>query len=330
MDAPPDLDPRLGPGAEFDAIRELLKGEIDRIPHVRVGPGDDALVLEGDPPVVASSDLSVEGIHFRRDWVSLEEAAYRATAAALSDLAAMAAEPLGVLLSLALPAGDRDRLAEIRAGVRGALRAAGTHLLGGDLVASPGPLTMDVTVLGSTPTPLLRSTARPGDELWVTGPLGGCAAAVRAWRAGEPPAPGTREAFVRPPNRIGEAHWLQQAGLLHAGLDLSDGLAGDARHMAVASGVDLVLEAEEIPIHPGADDLDLALRGGEDYELLLAAPAGALQPRVGALRRAFDTTLYRVGRVEAGSGLVFLQSSGGDRTALSAGGFDHLSPAESA
>lgn len=324
------MTPQLGPGSEFDAIRELLRGGAADLPHVRVGPGDDALVLEGDPPVVASTDLSIEGVHFRRDWVTLGEAAYRATAAALSDLAAMAAEPLGVLLSLGLPAGDRNRLGEIRDGVRGALGDAGTHLLGGDLVSSSGPLVFDVTVLGSTPSPLLRSGARPGDELWVTGALGGSAAAVRAWEAGEAPTDAARQAFVRPPSRLGEAHWLQQAGLLHAGLDLSDGLAGDAGHLAAASRVDVVLEAEAIPLHPAAADLELALRGGEDYELLLAAPPGVLAPRLEALSRAFETTLYRVGRVEAGSGLVFLQSSGGDRAALSTGGFDHLSPAESA
>ncbi len=183
---------RLGVGSEFDIIRGLLGPEVPLPPGVLVGPGDDCAVLEGG--VVVSVDMTVEGVHFKREWISLEEAGFRAASSALSDLAAMAARPLGVFLSLAVGAHEVATAAgQVQAGAAEACRNVGAVILGGDLAESPGPLVMDVTVLGRTSNPVLRAGCEIGDEVWVTGHLGGSAAAVALWSRGmTPPARGER------------------------------------------------------------------------------------------------------------------------------------------
>jgi thiamine-monophosphate kinase len=322
----------LGPGREFDRIRGFLAGLGDPGSPVLVGPGDDAAVLEDG--LVISTDLSVEGIHFRLDWIRAREAGCRAALAALSDLAAMAAQPLGMLASVAAATGDRgsDAASELMGGIREAAEVVGAPLLGGDLTRSPGPLLVDVVVLGRTGPPLLRSGAREGDELWVTGTLGAAAGAVTLWNSGAEPPPPLRATFLRPLPRIREAVWLLEAGA-RAGLDLSDGLAGDAGHLAAASGVRVTLDAGAIPVAPalsgldlprGQDPLDLALHGGEDYELLVAAPPGLLGPRVEEFAELFDLSLTRVGVVGPGLGVELIPPGGGAARPLARGGFDHF------
>ena len=170
----------LGPGGEFDLIRRFLAGGEGGSSHVVVGPGDDAAVLEGG--WVVSTDLSMEDVHFRRAWLRDEEVGYRAAAAALSDLAAMAATPVGLLVSMAFPRGGRWDLESVQAGVRKAAALVGASVIGGDLSRSPGPLVLDVTVVGRARSPVLRAGAAPGDEVWVTGALGASAAAVPSLR----------------------------------------------------------------------------------------------------------------------------------------------------
>jgi len=308
---------RLGPGREFDLIKKLLSDAEPPFGEVLLGPGDDCALLEGG--LVVSVDLTVEGVHFLRDWVTLEEAGFRAAAAALSDLAAMAANPLGALFSLALPPDDLETsAAALQKGAAEACRRAGAPILGGDLSGSTGPLVLDVVVLGRTDTPLLRSGCRPGDEIWVTGTLGGSAAAVHAWKAGGKPEAALREAFARPTPRIREARWLAEHAPLHAGIDLSDGLAGDAGHLASASDVALIIQAEALPFSPGLDrwqgerdePLHFALRGGEDYELCVVVPPGALESLADGFRQAFGIPLTRVGRVESGAGVRVVDDGG--------------------
>jgi len=320
---------RLGPGREFDLIRGLV-GVSGPLPHgVLVGPGDDCAVLDGG--LVASVDLSVEGVHFRRSWISMEEAGYRAAAAALSDLAAMAAEPLGVLLSMALdPEEAEETAASIQSGAAEACQEAGTRILGGDLSRSPGPVVLDVVVLGGSDRPLLRSGSVPGDEVWVTGWLGGSRGAVESWDGGIAPPGRLREAFARPTPRIREARWLAEHAPLHAGIDLSDGLLGDAGHLAAASGVALIIDPERLPFFPelevwsgGREEcLRLALQGGEDYELCITAPPGALGSLVLSFEKEFGIPLSQVGGVAEGMG-VQLRGSGGMKGALH-GGFSHF------
>jgi thiamine-monophosphate kinase len=292
---------------------------------VLVGPGDDGAVLEGG--IVLSTDLSMEGIHFRLDWMSEEEAGYRATAAGVSDLAAMGATPIGVLASVAAPApGDEAEL--LMLGVRRFCAEYGIPLLGGDLTRSPGPLLIDLVSVGRTERPLLRSGAEVGDELWVTGHLGGAAAAVALWEAGRVPSGEVLKAFLSPRPRLEEALFLVEAGA-HAGLDLSDGIAGDAGHIAAASGVAVVLDPSALPIHPvlasadlpeGVDSVSLALHGGEDYELLVSAPRGVLGERVEEFRRRFDLSLTRVGRVARGEGVFVVGATAEELLPLRTGG----------
>jgi thiamine-monophosphate kinase len=319
--------PTLGPGVEFDRIRGFLEGRASA-DHVRVGPGDDAAVLAHG--IVLSSDLSMEGVHFRLDWMDPVEAGFRATAAALSDLAAMAARPLGVLASVAVPAPG-TLATSLMAGVREATQTAGTVLLGGDLTRSSGPAVVDVMVVGHTLSPLLRTGARPGDELWVTGTVGASTAAVEAWLAGRTPAPEARQAHVRPVPRLAEGVWLLEALGARAGLDLSDGIAGDAGHLAAASGVRVILEGQAVVSvahrEPGEEEsraLARALHGGEDYELLVALPPGAGAARVEEFRQRFDLSLTRVGKVVAGEGVRLRPLGGGSPVPLSRGGWDHF------
>jgi thiamine-monophosphate kinase len=277
--------------------------------------------------IVVSTDLSVEGVHFRRSWITDEEIGYRAVAAALSDLAAMAAEPLGLLVSVAAPTEGGVELPAIQSGIRAATAAVGAVVLGGDLSRSPGPVLVDVTVIGRSDRPVLRSGARPGDEVWVTGRLGAAAAAVRAWESGHEPDPGPRQAFARPMPRIAESRWLAEGEIAHALIDLSDGLAGDVGHLSAASAVRIVLEAELIPVYETATGkptggLDLALHGGEDYELCFTAAPGLAEANADAFLESFGVRLTRVGRVEEGSG-VWLRRDG-EVGPLGRGGYDHM------
>jgi thiamine-monophosphate kinase len=340
MAAPSSPEPiRLGPGPEFDLIRRFLAsapreiaavaGEASRSHLVRVGPGDDCAIIDG---IALSTDLSVEDVHFRRAWLEPEEIGYRATAAALSDLAAVAARPVGILCSLACaPADAAGYASRVVAGVRDAASELGAALLGGDLARSPGPLALDIVVVGEAARPVLRVGARPGDALWVTGDLGGAAAAALAWERGETPPPAARQAFARPRARVREALWLAERGLPHALIDLSDGLAGDAAHLAEAGGVRVVLDAESIPVHPAAravadsteEALRLALAGGEDYELCFAAAEGAVEAVANEFHAAFGVMLRRVGRVEEGDG-VWIRQGNGRTEPLAAQGYQHF------
>ncbi len=324
----------MGPGAEFDLIRTLLGVWKEQA----VGVGDDSaeVSVPAGERLVVSTDTSVEGVHFRPEWLTPHEIGYRATAAALSDLAACAARPLGVLLALSLPETWVREVAQIAAGVGEAARAAGALIVGGD-VTRARDLTLGVTVLGSAVHPLSRTGARAGDTLYVTGELGGPAAAVRAWtraaegagrspgtsagkgaaRSADTPAPHHRARFAHPVPRVAEARWLAEHGA-HAMMDISDGLAGDASHLAAASGVSVVIELERVPVVQGVSSEEAA-ESGEEYELLLAAP-GTLDAREFGQR--FGLGLTAVGRVEDGAPDVVLLRDG-ERVAAR-GGYQHF------
>jgi thiamine-monophosphate kinase len=316
----------MGPGAEFDLIRRFVADDAPLPPEVRVGPGDDAAVLEGG--WVVTVDLSVEDVHFRRAWLSDREIGYRAGAASLSDLAAMAATPVAVLVSLAAPRGSALELEAVHAGVREIAAELGASVIGGDVSGSPGPLVVDVVALGRSTWPVLRDGAEPGDDVWVTGSLGAAAAAVRVWERGGRPSAALREAFARPRPRVREARCLVEHEVVDALIDLSDGLAGDAGHIAAASGVRVTLEAARIPVADASlaavgrvDALDAALHGGEDYELCFVTDPGAVDAEYFRERHGLELT--RVGRVDEGEG-VWLEQPDGRVSRLTRGGFDHL------
>ncbi len=326
----------LGQGAEFDLIRRFLRdaqpAQGSALPeNVRVGAGDDCAIVRGEG-VALSVDMSVEDVHYRRAWLEPQEIGYRGVAAALSDLAAVAATPIGVLIALATKDSDGvDFAAAIMEGARAAATGFRAAVLGGDVTRSPGPVVLDCVVIGNAMRPALRRGARPGDSLWVTGELGAAASAVAAWKAGRTPEAAARLAFALPTPRIAEAVWLASRNAVDAMIDISDGLAGDVTHIAAASNVRIILDAMSIPIHPvahvGMEDPDAALRlaltGGEDYELCFAAPPGAVERLGEAFLQTFGLQLTCVGTVHEGSG-VALRDFDGKVNDLAVTGFNHF------
>jgi thiamine-monophosphate kinase len=243
--------------------------------------------------LVVSTDTSVEDVHFRRAWLTPEEIGWRATAGALSDLAAMAARPLAVVWAATVPPSWRDALAALADGVGAAVRDAGAHIVGGDLTTGR-ELALTLTVLGAAARPVTRAGARPGDALYVSGHLGGPLRALRALERDEPPDPADRGRFAHPQARIAVGRWLAAHGA-RALVDVSDGLAADLGHVAAASHVRCVIDTERVPRVAGASAAD-ALASGEEYELACAAPDHL---DVDACRRDTGVSLTRVGHVEA-------------------------------
>jgi thiamine-monophosphate kinase len=235
---------------------------------------------------VVTQDALIEGVHFRLDWLTWRDLGFRAAAVNLSDLAAAGAEPEGLVVSLAAPPDTAlPDVVELYEG----LGEAGVPVVGGDTSAADR-LVLSVTAIGRSERVPGRGGAVPGDLLVVTGPLGASGAAFREQR------------YVRPPLRLSEGRRLAAAA--HAMLDVSDGLARDAGHIAERSGCRLVIELDRVPLAPGATVDDLGF--GEDYELLAAVPGPAGFPEVG--------------RCEAGRGVELLL--GGEAVEL--GGFDHF------
>lgn len=313
----------LGPGAEFDIIRSVLRDAVAPGAMVALGAGDDcALLRAGEGHLAITVDLFVEGVHYQAAWGSPEEVGGRAVRAAISDLAAMAADPVAVLVSLSLPRGEDAELAErIGLGCRSAAEASGAALIGGDLARGGAGLTLDVAALGWVIRPLLRSGARPGDELWVSGALGAAAAAVEGWRAGSTVRDDWRERFWRPAPRWREARWLAERGA-GAAIDLSDGLLADAGHIAAASGVGVEIDWAAVPVTSGVET-SLAVKGGEDYELLVALPRDILSREATTeFQQTFGVPLTRVGRAVSGTGVRVFRD--GAEVQVASRGFDHF------
>jgi thiamine-monophosphate kinase len=316
----------LGPGAEFDRIRRIVA----ELGSHASGIGDDCATLADGPGTIAlSTDLSIEDVHFKTEWLSFREIGWRAAASALSDLAAEGASAIGILVSLGVPAGAGDSaVVELMAGAGQAVHSVGGALLGGDLSRSDKWL-VNVTVVGRAMRPVSRSGARAGESLWVTGSLGGSRAALNAWLRGEQPAAMAREAFARPVPRIHSGVQLALLGAT-AMLDISDGLGGDAAHLAAASSCGLEIDLSLLPIHPdvpaaatlaGVSPGEFAGLGGEDFELLVVMPATFSSELADRLARETGVPLTRIGGVMAGPGVRFLH--GGNEVRLT--GFDHFS-----
>ena len=296
---------------------------------VVVGVGDDAAVTNmRGKRLVASADALVEGVHFRLDWSTAADVGFKAVSVNVSDLAAMGADPRWLLLVLcAPPSVAEETLESLYGGVIEACALYGTELIGGDTVRS-SQLVLSVTALGEIEgDPLLRSGAKVGDALAVTGPLGRSAAGMNLLMSSDPKG-GTPEDVVacidahrRPVARVHEGAKLRDAGA-HAAIDISDGLASDAQRLAEASGVGVEIDLKRLPIAPearsvagdrGWDGVQMVLGGGEDLELLVAVPPGEPASR--------DLGLLEIGRVvESGAWLV----DGEERTELQAVGYEHF------
>jgi thiamine-monophosphate kinase len=300
----------LGAGVEFDAIRRMLERWGPRARRI----GDDAAVITtlAERSLVISTDTSVENVHFRREWLTAEEIGYRAAAAALSDLAAMAAKPLGMLAALTVPESWRGEFAFLTDGTGEAAAAAGAPIIGGDTTKG-NELVLNFTVLGTSRDVLFRTSARPGDRIYLTGRLGGPLAALRDFQAGKTPPPETRIRFSHPVPRIAESVWLAEHGAA-AAVDISDGLAAELGHLAAASRVTLTVKLEAVPSIEGMSALDAA-GSGEEYELIVTSPADI---DTAAFKKAFRLDLTKIGEVTSGPAAVVM-TLGGEPMDLPAG-----------
>jgi thiamine-monophosphate kinase len=292
----------LGPGKEFDRIR----GIIERIAEI-TGDGselgdDCALIPGGSTSLAISIDNSLENVHFRTDWLDFKEIGFRAAGSAMSDLAAEGAKPLGVLVSLGVPADGQkgnDAAADIMAGVATMVKNLQAKVLGGDLTRSEQYM-VDVCVIGDAQRPVRRSGARDGDGLWVTGYLGGAALALEHFRAGKSMSTVLRNRYACPEPRIQAGLWLADHGAT-AMIDISDGLAGDAQHLAAASEVGVEINLEQIPRWEDVDAM-AAVASGEEFELLCTMPPMFGDATVSAFRSETGLQLTRIGSCLRGAG----------------------------
>ena len=293
---------------------------------------DDAALL--DPPagaqLVLTKDAMVAGVHFLPDDPPAQ-IAQKLLRVNLSDLAAMGAAPLGYLLALARAKDTtEDWLAAFCGGLAADQQEFGIGLLGGDTVSTPGPLTLSLTALGEVPkgAALLRSTARPGDDIWVSGTLGdgalGLKVLLRELSADEPARGQLIERYRLPQPRVALGQALR--GLASAALDISDGLLADLGHILDASGVGATVRAAAVPLSPAARGLPgaraVALTGGDDYELLFTA-AAARRQEVAALARRQGLPLTCIGEIEAASGLRVLDEAG-EEISIGTTGWQHF------
>jgi thiamine-monophosphate kinase len=312
----PGYGPGYGPRGEL-ALIELIRKRAARIKpsakgkaQIQMGIGDDCALLRprAGHELAVTTDLSIEGRHFRLDWHPPESIGHRALARGLSDLAAMGARPVAAFLSLALPRDltvQFEDLGWMERFLDGLLSLAARYnvpLAGGDLAESPLALA-DVVLTGSVPQgkALLRSGAKPGDLIYVTGSLGGSAAQLAAMSTptfvtvDETGMNGMfthgDEPHFYPEPRIAQGLWLRKRGVASAAMDISDGLSTDLAHLVKASAVAAEIVAERIPLGRNAT-LAMALHGGEDYELLFTAPAERKLPR-----KIAGVALTQIGRI---------------------------------
>ncbi len=262
---------------------------------VKRGIGDDCAILRLRPgfELLVTTDLCLEDVHFRRIWHPAAVVGHRCLTRGLSDIAAMGGEPLACFLSLGLP--EDLPQAWVNGFLRGLLALArrfNVQLAGGD-VSSAGKITADIVVTGQVPsgTAILRSGANPGDRIYVTGTLGGSAAVLKQLLAGTKVKPTRSSPHFYPNPRLKVGSWLQKHGLATAMIDLSDGLSVDLSHICEESGVAAIVTANRIPVGKSAD-LDLALHGGEDYELLFTARKSAKIPS-----RIADVAITEIGEI---------------------------------
>jgi thiamine-monophosphate kinase len=294
---------------EHEAIRRLT-ALLGRHPDVRTGTGDDCAVTQsGDSGVdqVFTTDPVIEAVHFLSSEQP-ERIGNKAAGRVLSDIAAMGAQPQWLLVNVvATPEQDVQALERIYTGMVSLCKRFGATLIGGDLARGP---CLELHVFGTGIVPagkaLLRSGAQPGDQLFTTGPLG---------RSDQ----GKHLDFTP---CVKEGLFLRESGLVHAMMDISDGLATDLRHIMTQSRVGAMLEAEYIP---AVGSLEQALYDGEDFELLFSVPAERVERLISQWTEAFDRPLFRIGAITDEAGRLLLQDAGGAIRLLEQKAFEHFS-----
>ncbi|HEY2335578.1 MAG TPA: thiamine-phosphate kinase [Solirubrobacterales bacterium] len=332
---------------EFELLARVRERLPPAGPRLSLGSGDDAAITVSSGATATSVDALVEGVHFRRELASPAQIGHKALATALSDLAAMGAETGEAYVVLGAPADlDEDACIELLDGLLALAASTGTSLAGGDLTRA-GELFLAVTVVGHAADPgklVHRGGARPGDALALTGEVGGATAGLRllldadcgidppiAWSKAQSASnwgDALRARQLEPMPRLGAGQALARAGAT-AMIDLSDGLGGDAAHIAEDSGAGLRIDGGAIPFAPGSKELIEVvggdpwelLGGGEDYELLASIPPQRLATAQRAVRENEGVALTRIGDVVAGSGVEIRLPDG---RLLGPAGFDQL------
>lgn len=300
-------------------------------PEVASGIGDDCAVLRisAREEILVTTDFSLEGVHFRRGWHPAESVGHRCLARGLSDIAAMGGWPIAAFLSLALPRKLDQKWVDRF--FQGFTKLANRHhvtLAGGDIAQSPSGVLADIMVLGAVPKhrAVPRSSARPGDLIYVSGELGGSAAVLRELikDSRKKLAPSLRARHFYPEPRLEVGQFLRRKGLATAMIDVSDGLSTDLAHICEESGVGASLMEDLIPrSHLSAagskNSLDLALHGGEDYELLFTAARNKKIPK-----KIAGVAITQIGEITRGRNMLLVNESG-KTSKLKVRGWQHFS-----
>ena len=294
---------------------------------VIVGMGDDCAILRLPPgqETLVTTDFSLEGVHFRRQWHSPEVVGRRCLVRGLSDIAAMGGEPMAAFLSLALPPKlPQTWVDRFLAGLLKLADECNVTLAGGDTAESPSGILADIVIVGTAPKgkAIRRSGARPGDRIYITGELGGSAATLDLLSSGRKLRVTDYLRHYHPIPRLEVGRWLRQHGFASAMIDTSDGLSIDLAHICEESGVGAEIHADVIPRarigRPAFEvDLKFALHGGEDYELLFTAPRGQLVPN-----RIAGVRVTEIGQIRRGHGLYLITH--GQRAELKPKGWQHF------
>jgi thiamine-monophosphate kinase len=295
---------------------------------VRTGIGDDCAILQipARHEALVTTDFSLEGVHFRREWHPPEVVGHRCLTRGLSDIAAMGGQPIAAFLSLALPQNlPQSWVDSFLKGFRDLARTFEVTLAGGDTAESPGGVLADIVVVGSVPkgTAIRRSGARPGDRIYLTGELGGSAATLELLSTGRKLRPGDFPQHFHPLPRIEVGQWLRQRKLASAMIDISDGLSTDLSHICEESHVGAEILAEAIP-RPAIGkpahkvDLNFTLHGGDDYELLFTVPGGKRVPT-----RIAGVPITQIGQIKRGKDIV-LRNQRGTESRLKPAGWQHF------
>ena len=316
--------------ALISRIREISRGSLrsSKGHSVVVGIGDDASVLRvaKDREVLVTTDFSLEGVHFRREWHPPESVGYRCLARGLSDIAAMGGEPIAAFLSLALPAKLPQRWVDRF--LKGLLTLANrfnVKLAGGDTAESPGGILADILVIGSVPRgqARVRSGAKAGDRIFVSGELGGSATDLDQLysRRRQKPKPVERSPHFFPEPRVAIGTFLRKKQIATAMIDLSDGLSTDLGHICEESGCGAEIRQELIPlakIGKREVDAEFALHGGEDYELLFTA---SMRTRVPS--QIAGVPISQIGVITRGNSRILVRANG-DKVAFEPRGWEHF------
>ena len=311
------------PLKEKDLIRRIrLMARSAKLPSAH-GIGDDCAVvrLPKGHEALVTTDFSLEDVHFRRTWHPPGSVGHRCLARGLSDIAAMGGTPHAAFLSLALPPELPQDWVE--GFISGFLKLARRHkvtLAGGDTAQSPQSVLADIVVVGSLPqgTAVLRSGARPGDSIYVTGRLGESVASLQWLRDGKKLRPSSRSRHFHPEPRLLVGHFLRENKLASAMIDISDGLSTDLGHLCEESGVGAIVDAGALPTLPGEQGLQFALHGGDDYELLFTArPSRRIPPKIAGV------TLTRIGEIIRGKRMNLVRPYGATED-LQPRGWEHF------